>query len=108
MKKVKEVDLNSLKKTFETMANDKGKLGLTLLEEIMFMRVTLNSLKGNIITNGVVTEMCQGEYSIERANPALSQYNSLIKNYQSGIKQLTDLLSANTKTNEDEFDDFNK
>lgn len=108
MKKIKEVDLNTLKNTLELMDNDKGKLGLTLLDEVMFMKETLNNLKINIKTNGVVTSMCQGEYSIERANPALSQYNSLIKNYQSGIKQLTDLLSTTNKTEEDEFDDFNK
>ena len=30
MKKVKEIDLKSLKKTFEEMDSDKGRLGLTL------------------------------------------------------------------------------
>ena len=108
MKKIKEVDLNSLKNTFELMDNDKGKIGLTLLDELIFMKLTLDELKKKVQEDGVVTEMCQGKYNIERANPALNQYNSLIKNYQSGIKQLTDLLSTTTKSSEDEFDDFNK
>lgn len=105
METVKEIDLKSLKITFENMNNDKGKLGLTLLNEIVFMKDTLDKLKGEIITNGVVTEMCQGKYSIERANPALNQYNSLIKNYQSGIKQLNDLLPKEIDTDNDTFDD---
>ena len=83
MAKEVKVDLNSLKNTFKEMDSDKGKLGLSLLEEAEFMKITLDELKKNINKNGVVTEMCQGAYNIERANPALNQYNSLIKNYNS-------------------------
>lgn len=105
MKKVKEIDLKSLKETFENMDSDKGKLGLTLLEETIFMKLTLDELKKNVQDNGVVTEMCQGKYNIERANPALNQYNSLIKNYQNSIKQINDLLPKEETGNEDSFDD---
>ena len=92
MKKIKEVDLKSVKTTFEKMNNDKSKLGLSLIEEAEFMKVTLNDLKDKIVQDGVVTSMCQGKYNIDRANPALSQYNMLIKNYQTCIKNINDLL----------------
>lgn len=109
MKKPVKINLNSVKKTLKEMKSDKGKLGLTLLEEAEFMKTTLEELKQKVIDNGVITEMCQGEYTIERANPALNQYNSLIKNYNSIVKQITDLLTEQpAKTLEDEFDDFNK
>jgi len=49
--------------------------------------------------------MCQGSYDIERANPALNQYNSLIKNYNSTIKQIHDILPKENSNNEDEFDE---
>lgn len=109
MKKIKEVDFKTVKEAFDKMGSNKGNLGLSLLEEAEFMKGTLKELKKNVEDKGVVTEMCQGDYSIERANPALSQYNSLIKNYNSTIKQMTDLLEAEPPKNpEDEFDDFNK
>lgn len=109
MEKIKEIDFKSVKEELEKMGSNKGKLGLSLLEEAEFMKVTLKELKKNVKAKGVVTEMCQGDYNIERANPALSQYNSLIKNYNSTIKQITDLLETESpKNSDDEFDDFNK
>lgn len=92
MAKIKEIDLKSVRETFENMATDKSKLGLSLVEEAEFMKLTLNDLKDKIVKDGVVTSMCQGKYNIDRANPALSQYNMLIKNYQTCIKNIHDLL----------------
>lgn len=92
LKKIKEIDLKSVKSTFENMNNDKATLGLSLVEEAVFMKTTLGDLKKAIDEGGVITSMCQGKYNIDRANPALSQYNMLIKNYQTCIKNINDLL----------------
>lgn len=103
--KTKKVDLNSIKETIETLENDKKVLCTSLLEEIIFMQITLSDLKEQVSKNGVVTKMCQGKYDIDRANPALNQYNTLIKNYSSCIKQLNELLPKEIDTS-DNFDDF--
>lgn len=105
MPKVTKIDLKSVKETFLEMDSDKGKLGLSLLEEAEFMKTTLNKLKEKINKDGVVTEMCQGKYSIDRANPALNQYNSLIKNYNSTIKQIYEILPKEDLTTNDNFDE---
>lgn len=105
MAKKKEIDLKSVKETLQNMNSDKGKLGLSLLEEAEFMKQTLEHLKKNIKEHGVVTKMCQGNYDIDRANPALNQYNSLIKNYNSTIKQIYDILPNDDSSNEDGFDE---
>lgn len=105
MAKNREIDLKSVKETLKEMDSDKGKLGLTLLEEAEFMKLTLNELKKSINDKGVVTLMCQGSYDIERANPALNQYNSLIKNYNSIIKQIYDILPADESSKDDGFDE---
>ena len=68
------------------------------------MKKTLNKLKKELTEKGVVTEMSQGKYSIDRANPALTQYNSMIKNYQSTIKQINDLLPNESLDGYDDFD----
>lgn len=108
MKVVNKKDLKSLENTFNSMGTDKAKLGLSLIEEAEFLGQTLIDLKEKIAKDGVVTEMCQGSYSINRENPALRSYNISIKNYQSLIKQITELLPKNEVSIEDEFDDFNK
>ena len=103
--KIKRIDINSIKDTFEELGTDKAKLGLSLIEEAKFMKTTLTKLKRKIKSDGVVTQMCQGKYDIERANPALSQYNMLIKNYQSCINNIVNLLPKDEYSTEDNFDD---
>ena len=107
-KKSKYKDLKTIEKTFLDMDNDKGKLGLSLVEEANFLGETLELLKEKIKEEGVVTEMCQGNYSIDRESPASKSYNTCIKNYQSLIKQITELLPVEAvKLPEDAFDEFN-
>ena len=48
--------------------------------------------------------MCQGKYDIERANPSLSSYNTMIKNYTTTSKQLFELLPKEDTT----IDDFDE
>lgn len=108
MEKTDKKSLSSLKKTFTEMDNDKGVLGLSLIGEAEFLEGTLQKLKAQVKKEGVVTDMCQGAYSINRENPALRSYNTSIKNYQALIKQITELLPKNEMSIEDEFDDFNK
>lgn len=100
-------DLKTLKETFEKMDNDKSKLALSLLDEAYFCGDTLKKLKEKVEKDGVVTEMCQGDYSIDRENPALKSYNTTIKNYQALIKQITDLLPNQNNNNGDDFDGDN-
>ncbi len=103
MDKIKPINFKNLKKLFNEMNNEKGMLGLALIKELEFMKKTLNKLKRELTNKGVVTEMSQGRYSIERANPALTQYNSMIKNYQSTVKQINDLLPKDS-IDDDDFD----
>ncbi len=100
-------DLKTLKETFEKMDNDKSKLALSLLDEAYFCGDTLKKLKEKVEKDGVVTEMCQGNYNIDRENPALKSYNTTIKNYQALIKQITDLLPNQDNNNGDDFDGDN-
>lgn len=97
--------LDEIRKLFEAEDTSKNKLGLSLVDKAIFMEKTLGELQVKIEQNGVVTEMCQGSYTIERENPALKSYTSLIKNYNSIIKQIYDLL-PNEQPKTDAFEDF--
>lgn len=105
MKKIEKIDYTSVKESIATLENDKKELANSLVKELEFMNITLESLKDSVIKDGVVTTMCQGKYNIERANPALNQYNVLIKNYTSCIKQLNDILPKEI-SNSNDLDEF--
>lgn len=104
MKEIKKVDYNSIKDSIENLPKDKQELCNNILNELIFMEETLNSLKKEIQDKGVVVDMCQGKYSIQRTNPALNQYNTTMKNFTGCIKQLNDLLPVDSGDN-DEFDE---
>ncbi len=107
MAKKKVYNITDLKSVFEELDNNKGKLALSLLDKAEFMEETLKELQIKVKTDGVVTEMCQGEYTIERENPALKSYNTTIKNYTAVIKQLNDMLPVKEeKPKDDGFEGF--
>lgn len=105
MEKIKSINFKSLKKVFSDMDSEKSMLGLALIKEAEYMKTTLSKLKKEINSRGLVVEMDQGKYFIERANPAISPYNTMLKNYQSTIKQINDLLPEELIKNEDFFDE---
>lgn len=107
MAKKKIPNIKELKNTFEELDNDKSRLALSLLDKAEFLEDTLEELKIKVKLNGVVTEMCQGDYSIERENPALKSYNTTVKNYTSVIKQLNDMLPDQEENPKDDgFESF--
>lgn len=106
MAKKKTLDLQTLKPIFEELNNGKSKLALSLLDKAEFMEETLVKLQNKVKTDGVVTSMCQGNYDIDRENPALRSYNTTIKNYTSVIKQLNDMLPNEEKPKDDGFESF--
>lgn len=88
----KKYNFKKMRDLFANVGDSKSQLALNLIDKIEFMEYTLLELEEKIKADGVVTEMCQGSYSINRANPALQAYNTTIKNYTSAVKQLTELL----------------
>lgn len=103
-KTLTNADIEKMLKRFSDLDSDIGRLGLGLIEELKFARKTLKKLKTNINKNGVVVEMDQGKYKIDRTNPALTTYNTLIKNYQSLSSQIYTMLSNLDPSEDDDFD----
>ena len=106
MQKKIKIDINHLEESLKNLDNpDLTTLGLALIDRIKFMEKTLVECEKEINKTGVVVEMCQGKYNIDRANPAISAYNSTYKNYESAIKQVKEILQTNQNSSED-LDDF--
>lgn len=104
VKKLTNEDIRKIENLFSEMDSERSSLGLALTEELKFTLQTLRKLKSNIRKEGVVVDMPQGNYSIKRANPALQTYNVLIKNYQSLVKAIMEMLPTNDTNDGDDFD----
>lgn len=106
MAKKKELTMEEIRKSINGIEGSKRELALSLLDKAEFLEEVLAELKAKVKADGVVTEMCQGEYSIDRENPALKSYNATIKNYASIIKQLSDMIPTKADTKVDDFENF--
>lgn len=95
-------EIRKLKKFTAGLTKDDQVIPNMLIEEIAFMKVTLDELRKEVNKEGVVTVMCQGEYDITRENPALKSYNATIQRYNSSLKQLEEILNKIAPENKDE------
>ena len=87
-----KTERDRLKKILQDVPAQQRELCERLIDRAAFMLVTLLDYEQIITEEGIIVSMPQGTYSIERENPAAKGYNTMVKNYQGVIKQLTDLL----------------
>lgn len=106
-KRIKE-KIDELVKTFSNLSEDIQKTILPMINKVAFMSVTLDDLQDDINTNGVTETYQNGanQFGIKKS-AAVEVYNTMIKNYTSLMKQLTDLLPKdNMIEDSDGFDDL--
>lgn len=98
-----------LKEIYKDISKDKMAIIDGLIQRAAYMRVTLEDWEKDIMENGYIEMFTQSEKTdpYERERPVTRLYNTLNKNYQSIIKQLSDLLPKEVPKNEDDgFDEF--
>lgn len=94
-------ELTKLRRLYRELPKDEKILLEKLGQEAAFMSATLEDLKEVVNRDGVVTSMPQGDYSIDRENPALRSYNAVIQRYNTTIKQIFDMLGKTPVENHD-------
>ena len=98
---VNTVNLKRVRDAFTEMNNEKGLLGLALLDEIDFQKETLAKMRKNIESESITSEY----NGYQRSNPIIAGYNAMINNYSKLVRQAVELLPKETEI-EDNFDDF--
>lgn len=86
---------NRLRKIVKKAPENRAKLHEMLIDRAAFMYASLKYMEEKILSDGYVTEMSQGTYTIDRAHPLLDKYNAMVKNYITATKQL-DSMSGDT------------
>lgn len=98
-----------LRKIYKDIAADKKAIIDGLISRAAYMRITLEDYEEEINTNGYFELFTQSEKTepYERERPVARLYNTMNKNYQSIIRQLSDLLPKDNEVVEDDgFDKF--
>lgn len=108
-KELKENKLAILNKIFESVKENQKALVQGLIEQACFMYVQLKELNEIIEKNGAVENFKQGKQQFTREQPAMKTYNSMIKNYNTTIKQLSEFLPpGNSIPLDDEFERYKR
>ncbi|GEK34834.1 hypothetical protein [Kurthia sibirica] len=98
-----------LKRNYKDIQKDKSAVVEGLIRRAAFMRATLEDMEIDLDNGGFVEMFAQGDQEpYERERPVARQYQQMNKNYQSILKQLSDLLPKEPpKQKEDDgFDSF--
>lgn len=98
-----------LRLIYKELPKDKTSIADGLIRRASYMRTTLEDMEKDLDENGFVELFSQSETQTpyERERPVARLYNTINKNYQSIIKQLSDLLPKDVVKEEDDgFDDF--
>lgn len=105
-----EKEVRRLKKIYKEVGKDKEAIIEGLIQRAAYMRITLEDWEKDILQNGYYEMFTQSEKTepYERERPVARLYNTMNKNYQGIIKQLTDLVPKEVKVVEenDGFTDF--
>ena len=99
-----KTEVTKLRKLCVDVDKEERTLPYSTIDELAFMKVTLEELKENVNRVGVVTEMDQGKYTIDRENPALKSYVSMIQRYNAMIKLLFEILEKKAPDSASERD----
>ncbi|WP_195989941.1 hypothetical protein [Clostridium sp. D53t1_180928_C8] len=80
----------------------------SVIDNVAYMAVTLKELRDEIQVEGVLTEYQNGENQFGvKKSPKIEIYNTMVKNYNSSMKLLLDLLPKNKEiTIDDGFEEF--
>lgn len=102
-------EISKINKLFKDMEPKTKKAVQSVIENAAFMAVTLRELQEYLNQNGLTCEYQNGENQFGvKKTPEIDIYNTMIKNFISAMKSLTDLLpkKIGDKLKDDGFDEF--
>lgn len=106
MKKIyNSINLDNLKVQIDEDNNINKPVAYDLLEELVFMKETMEELKSTVQLHGATYIFKQGEQEYLKENPAMKSYNATVTKYNATLKQLLSLIPEQTEES-DEFMDF--
>ena len=93
----KEIKIKRLIEKYEQMCKsldeNKARVAKKLYAEAAFMEVTLEELQKRVNEDGAIISTINGNgFAVLQENPAQKSYNTMIRNYNTVIKTLTEII----------------
>ena len=103
-----EKEIKKLRNIYKDIDEDQFITVEELINRASYLLVLLQEYEKDIDENGYVELFSQSKNQepYERERPVVRLYNTTIKNYQSIIRQLSQLIPNDVKTTDDGFDSF--
>lgn len=95
-KKIKQ-EINKVKKLYKDFPKDKVKVLDGLINDVAFMKISLEEIRSDLVENGLTELFTQGTQEFNRERPEVKIYTTLIQRYSNVMKQLIDLLPEEEK-----------
>ena len=99
------INLEKLKTQIDDLEHANKPVAYDLLEELMFMKETMDELKKTVQLHGATYIFKQGEQEFLKENPAMKSYNTTVTKYNATVKQLLSLIPEQSDES-NEFMDF--
>lgn len=99
------INLEKLREQIDKEENMNQAVAYDLLEELEFMKETMQELKQTVQLHGATYLFTQGEQEYLKENPAMKAYNATMPKYNATMKQLLSLMPEQSEQT-DEFMDF--
>ena len=96
-----------IQKYYKDLPEEKRTYAEKLVDRMFFMERTLKRLEKEIRETGPMVKGKNGNgFNVIQENPAQKSYNVMIKNYNSTMKMLIDMLPGSIEDSGDEFTRF--
>lgn len=106
--KIRNKEIAKLSKILKNLPENKQSMSEGLKQQAAFMVSTLAELQEILDNDGAIELFEQGAQRMLREHPAAKTYNAMIKNYNSTMKQLFDLLPDSEKNAQTATEDERK
>lgn len=92
---------------FDSISDDKKQIATKLINEVAFMKTTLDILKINIQLDGATYLFKNGKQEMIVEHPAQKSYNTMINRYTATCNSIFNLLPKDvTQDDDDGFETF--
>ena len=97
--KRKEDYICKYKEVYKPILHDKTGKVLDMIDRLSLMAVLIDECEEHLNKEGLVVQMSQGKYTIDRENPYVKILDRSTKTYQSMIRQLDEMMPSTNKQN---------
>ncbi len=98
--------MNDYEDIYTKVPPEKKKMAKSMIDELIFIKDTLDGLKNDVKENGPIEHFVNGKQDFMRESPALKSYNFMVQRYSQLNKQLSDMIPNTPEPSKNNLQEF--